>query len=154
MGQDRRDNPWERIASRLDEAYDDARSLAAPPPAAGQASGQAVRTGTPPAAERLIELLSDARRDVRAREVEASVAATRAARLETELAQAQRRGDTLLRIGKAINAVRELPALLQLVVDLAVDATGAERGLVVVPDSSGARREFTAVKNLDASDIG
>jgi PAS domain S-box-containing protein len=155
MGQDRRDNPWERIASRLDEAYDDARSLAAPAPGQVPAPGQPPsRGGTSAVASRLIELLSDARRDVRAREVEASVAATRAGRLETELAQARRRGDTLVRIGKAINAVRELPALLQLVVDLAVDATGAERGLVVVPDSSGARREFTAVKNLDATDIG
>src|SRR2546427_1455840 len=51
MGQDRRDNPWERIASRLDEAYDDARS----------------RAGSAASADRLIELLADARRDVRAR---------------------------------------------------------------------------------------
>ena len=153
MGQDRRDNPWERIASRLDEAYDDARSLAAPG-APGSASAPPAARGSNPTASKLLDLLADARRDVRAREVEASVAATRAGRLETELAQARRRADTLVRIGKAINAVRELPALLQLVVDLAVDATGAERGLVVVPDAAGTRREFTAVKNLDASDIG
>ena len=149
MGQDRRDNPWERIASRLDEAYDDARALAGPAQEKTKARG-AARAG----ADRLIELLSEARRDVRAREVEASVAATRAQRLESELEQQRRRADTLVRIGKAINAVRELPALLQLVVDLAVEATGAERGLIVVPDATGGRREFTAVKNLDPSDIG
>jgi adenylate cyclase len=149
MGQDRRDNPWERIASRLDEAYDDARSLAAPLP--DQTSTP--QRGGKSAPDRLIELLADARRDVRAREVEASVAATRAQRLEMELAQAQRRGDTLVRIGKAINAVRELPALLQLIVDLAVEATGAERGLIVVPDSGGERREFAAGSNLDPSDL-
>jgi adenylate cyclase len=155
MGLDRRDNPWERIASRLDEAYDDARSLAAGPPAAQPPQGSSpARNPSPGAADRLIELLAEARRDVRAREVEASVAATRAQRLDAELAQSRRRADTLVRIGKAINAVRELPALLQLVVDLAVEATGAERGLIVVPDAAGARREFTAVKNLDASDIG
>jgi len=142
MGQDRRDNPWERIASRLDEAYDDARAL------------KPNRAGSAAAADRLIELLSEARRDVRAREVEASVAATRAARLESELEQQRRRGDTLVRIGKAINAVQELPALLQLIVDLAVEATGAERGLIVVPDAAGGLREFTAAKNLDPSDIG
>ena len=150
MDQDRRDNPWERIAARLDEAYDDARSLAASQPS----QAQAPRAGKSGAADHLIELLADARRDVRAREVEASVSATRAARLEIELTQARRRGDTLLRIGKAINAVRELPALLQLVVDLAVDATGAERGLVVVPDARGGQREFTASSNLAPSDIG
>lgn len=152
MSHDRRDNPWERIASRLDEAYDDARSLAESKPAH---AGPPARAGKPAAAaDRLIELLADARRDVRAREVEASVAATRAQRLELELAQAQRRADTLVRIGKAINAVREVPALLQLVVDLAVDATGAERGLIVVPDPAGGVREYTAANNLDPSDIG
>ena len=138
MSQDRRDNPWEKIASRLDEAYDDART----------------RAGSTASADRLIELLAEARRDVRAREVEASVSATRAARLEAELEQQRRRADTLVRIGKAVNAVRELPALLQMVVNLAVDATGAERGLVVVPDAGGGQREFTASKNLDPSDIG
>jgi len=142
MGQDRRDNPWERIASRLDEAYDDARAL------------KPNRAGSAAAADRLIELLSEARRDVRAREVEASVAATRASRLESELEQQRRRADTLVRIGKAINAVQELPAVLQLIVDLAVEATGAERGLIVVPDAGGGLREFTAVKNLDPADIG
>jgi adenylate cyclase len=151
MGQDRRDNPWERIASRLDEAYDDARALAGKPQSSGTVPA---RSGASAPADRLIELLSEARRDVRAREVEASVAATRAQRLEAELDQQRRRADTLVRIGKAINAVRELEALLQLVVDLAVDATGAERGLVVVPDASGGQREFTAVKNLNPSDIG
>jgi adenylate cyclase len=149
MGQDRRDNPWERIASRLDEALDDARALARPVPASGAASSRPAA----PAAGRLLELLLEARRDVRAREVEASVAATRAQRLEAELEQQRRRADTLVRIGKAINAVRELPALLQLVVDLAVDATGAERGLVVMPDQNGGQREFTGVKNLDPKDL-
>lgn len=151
MGHDRRDNPWERIASRLDEAYDDARSLAESKAAHDRPPARAGRSA---AADRLIELLADARRDVRAREVEASVAATRAQRLELELAQAQRRADTLVRIGKAINAVREVPALLQLVVDLSVDATGAERGLVVVPDPGGGVREYTAATNLEPSDIG
>ena len=149
MGQDRRDNPWERIASRLDEAYDDARSLASP----AQEQPSRHKVGTSPA-ERLIDLLSEARRDVRAREVEASVAATRAQRLESELAQATRRSDTLVRIGKAINAVRELPALLQLIVDLAVEATGAERGLIVIPDAGGQRREFSAGRNLDPTEVG
>ena len=151
MGQDRRDNPWERIASRLDEAYDDARALVGPAQAPGATPAPG---GSRAPADRLIELLSEARRDVRSREVEASVAATRAQRLETELDQQRRRADTLVRIGKAINAVRELSALLQLVVDLAVEASGAERGLVVVPDAGGARREFTAVKNLNAAEIG
>ncbi len=149
MDQDRRDNPWERIASRLDAAYDDARSLASPAPHSGTKA-----RAKPSAADRLIELLAEARRDVRAREVEASVAATRAQRLESELAQARRRDDTLVRIGKAINAVRELPALLQLIVDLAVEATGAERGLIVVPDTGGVLREFSAGNNLDARDVG
>src|ERR1700730_6100248 len=106
MGQDRRDNPWERIASRLDEAYDDARALAGPQTSSGTTPA---RSG-PSAADRLIELLSEARRDVRAREVEASDAATRAQRLEAELDQQRRRADTLVRIGKAINAVREVGA--------------------------------------------
>lgn len=149
MSHDRRDNPWERIASRLDEAYDDARSLAEAKPASGRPPARSKN-----AADRLIELLADARRDVRAREVEASVAATRAQRLEVELEQAQRRADTLVRIAKAINAVREVPALLQLVVDLAVEATGAERGLIVIPDPAGGAREYSAAKNLDPSDIG
>lgn len=152
---DRRDNPWERIASRLDEAYDDARSLAADEKPVQPPHAPPTTRGNPrAAADRLIDLLAEARRDVRAREVEASVAATRAQRLDAELVQSRRRADTLLRIGKAINAVRELPALLQLVVDLAIEATGAERGLVVVPDAGGMRREFTASKNLDASDLG
>jgi PAS domain S-box-containing protein len=153
MSQDRRDNPWERIASRLDEALADARALAgAPPPP--EAPPARLGAPAPPAAARLLELLVEARRDVRAREVEASVAATRAARLEAELDQQRRRADTLVRIGKAINAAREIPALLQLVVDLAVEATGAERGLVIVPGASGGRSEFTAVRNLDPSDLG
>jgi adenylate cyclase len=149
LSQDRRDNPWDRIASRLDEALDDVRALAKPadqdPKTKHSLSGPA---------RHLLELLAGARRDVRAREVEASVSATRAQRLETELEQQKRRADTLVRIGKAINAVRELPALLGLVVDLAVEATGAERGLVVVPDESGSPKEFTAVNNLDPSDLG
>ncbi|HXW76199.1 MAG TPA: adenylate/guanylate cyclase domain-containing protein [Candidatus Eremiobacteraceae bacterium] len=153
MGQDRRDNPWERIASHLDEALDDVRALTKPP-AGPPAERGGSRPAAPGTARHLLELLAEARRDVRAREVEASVSATRAARLETELGQQQRRADTLVRIGKAINAVRELPALLQLVVDLAVEATGAERGLVIVPEAGGKPKEYTAVKNLDPSDLG
>ncbi len=140
---DRRDDPWNRIASRLDEALDGARSLAGERPAPNTRG-----------AEKLLALLGDARRDVQARELEARVAAARAQRLEAELDRQRRRADVLVRIGKAINAVRELPALLQLVVDLAVDATGAERGLVVVRDPSGRVREFSATSNLDAGILG
>ncbi len=143
MDHERRDNPWERISSRLDEALVDARHLADGPPAAGTSS-----------AAKLLDLLADARREVRARELEGKVAATRAHRLELELEQQSRRADTLVRIGKAINAVRELPALLQLIIDLAVDAVGAERGIVIIPDPAGGRREFSAVTNLDAALIG
>jgi adenylate cyclase len=135
---ERRDDPWNRIASRLDEALDDARSLVERP--APNTRG----------VEKLLALLGDARRDVQARELEARVAAARAQRLESDLDRQRRRADVLVRIGKAINAVRELPALLQLVIDLAVDATGAERGLVVVRDPSGGVREFSAAANLDA----
>ncbi|HXN08468.1 MAG TPA: GAF domain-containing protein, partial [Candidatus Acidoferrales bacterium] len=135
---DRRDDPWNRIASRLDEALDDARTLGERP--APNTRG----------VEKLLALLGDARRDVQARELEARVAAARAQRLETDLDRQRRRADVLVRIGKAINAVRELPALLQLVVDLAVDATGAERGLIVVRDPSGGVKEFSAAANLDA----
>ena len=136
---ERRDDPWNRIASRLDEALDDARSLAGERPAPNTRG-----------VERLLALLDDARRDVQARELEARVAAARAQRLESDLDRQRRRADVLVRIGKAINAVRELPALLQLVVDLAVDATGAERGIIVVRDPGGGTREFSAASNLDA----
>src|SRR5579862_2055399 len=111
MDHERRDNPWERISTRLDEALDGARHLVDAPAAAATSS-----------AARLLDLLADARREVRSRELEGKVASTRAYRLELELEQQRRRADTLVRIGKAINAVRELPALLQLIVDLAVDA--------------------------------
>jgi len=114
---ERRDDPWNRIASRLDEALDDARNLVGERPAPNTRG-----------VEKLLALLGDARRDVQARELEARVAAARAQRLESDLDRQRRRADVLVRIGKAINAVRKLPALLQLVVDLAVDATGAERG--------------------------
>jgi len=85
--------------------------------------------------------------------LEATSAAARARRLETELHQQRRRAGTLLRIGRAINAVRGLPALLQLVVDLAVDACGAERGLVVIPDPQGDRGELRAAANLDLEQL-
>lgn len=140
---ERRDDPWNRIASRLDEALDDARNLAGERPAPNTRG-----------VDKLLGLLADARRDVQARELEARVAAARAHRLESDLERQRRRADVLVRIGKAINAVRELPALLQLVIDLAVDATGAERGLVVVRDPAGGVREFSATANLDAGILG
>jgi adenylate cyclase len=143
MEHERRDNPWARISSRLDEALDGARHLADDGPAA---------PGTSSAAK-LIELLAEARREVRARDLEGKVASTRAQRLDEELDQQRRRADTLVRTGKAINSVRELPALMQLIIDLSVEAIGAERGLIVVPDPAGGRREFFAVKNLDAAMI-
>ncbi|HEV2878340.1 MAG TPA: adenylate/guanylate cyclase domain-containing protein [Candidatus Eremiobacteraceae bacterium] len=136
---ERRDDPWNKIASRLDEALDDARSLGEERPAPNTRG-----------VEKLLALLGDARRDLQARELEARVAAARAQRLESDLDRQRRRADVLVRIGKAINAVRELPALLQLVVDLAVDATGAERGLIVIRDPSGGVREFSAASNLNA----
>jgi len=140
MDQDRRDNPWARISSRLDEALDGARHLADGPAVPGTSS-----------AAKLIELLAEARREVRARDLEGKVASTRAQRLDDELDQQRRRADTIVRTGKAINSVRELPALLQLIVDLSVEALNAERGLIVVPDPAGGRREFRAVRNLDAA---
>jgi adenylate cyclase len=143
MDHERRDDPWARISSRLDEALDGARHLVDAPAAAGTSI-----------AAKLLELLAEARREVRVRDLEGKVASTRAQRLDAELEQQRRRADTLVRTGKAINAVRELPALLQLIIDLAVEAVGAERGLVVVPDPAGGRREFSAVKNLDATLIG
>ena len=139
MGQDRRDNPWDRIAARLDEALDGARSLAGSSPLGA--------AGT----KKLLDLLVDARHEVNAREVEAKVASARAQRLEAELEQQRRRADTLVRIGKAVNAVRDLPQLLQLIVDLAVEASGAERGLVVLRNQAGAQREFSAHANLDSA---
>jgi adenylate cyclase len=139
---ERRDDPWNKIASRLDEALDDARSLAERP---------APNTRS---AEKLLGLLGQARNDVAARELEARVAATRAQRLESDLESQRKRADVLVRIGKAINAVRELPALLQLIIDLAVDAAKAERGLIVVRDPEGQVREFSATANLDSALVG
>jgi PAS domain S-box-containing protein len=143
MEHERRDNPWARISSRLDEALDGARHLADDGPAAAGTSSAA----------KLIELLAEARREVRARDLEGKVASTRAQRLDEELDQQRRRADTLVRTGKAINSVRELPALMQLIIDLSVEALGAERGLIIVPDPAGGRREFFAVKNIDAAMI-
>src|SRR5579872_7215041 len=129
---------WDRIAARLDEALNETRAVSQSRPAPSTRS-----------VEKLLDLLSDARREVKERELEATVSSARAQRLETELEQQRRRADILVRVGKAINAVRELPALLQLVVDLAVDATGAERGLVVVPDPYGGSNDYSATVNLD-----
>lgn len=140
---ERRDNPWRGIASRLDEALDDARSLVNERPAANTRG-----------VEKLLGLLDNARREVQSRELEAKVAAARAQRLESDLEGLRRRADVLVRVGKAINAVRELPALLQLVIDLAVDATGAERGLIVVPDQFSGVREYSTTANLDAAIMG
>ncbi|MBV8082533.1 MAG: GAF domain-containing protein [Candidatus Eremiobacteraeota bacterium] len=143
MEHDRRDNPWERIAARLDEALDDARTLAGRSPLPRSATSSAST------ANKLLDLLARARTEVHARELEASVASARAGRLQTELETQRRRADTLSRIGKAINAVKRLDALLQLIVDLAIEATGAERGLIVVPNPSGDRQEYSACANLE-----
>jgi adenylate cyclase len=126
----------------LDEALDDARNLAERP--APNTRG----------VDKLLGLLADARRDVQARELEARVAAARAQRLESDLESQRKRADILVRIGKAINSVRELPDLLRLVIELAVDATKAERGLIVVRDPEGRVQEFSATANLDAKILG
>ena len=144
MEHDRRDNPWERIAARLDEALNDARSLTG--------SGAAQR-GLSTTANKLLDLLARARNEVHARELEASVASARAQRLQSDLETQRRRAETLARIGKAINVVRRIDALLQLIVDLAVEATGAERGLIVVPDPAGGTQEFSAGANLDPGTV-
>jgi adenylate cyclase len=145
MEHDRRDNPWERIAARLDEALDDARSLT------GAASSPRASAST---ANKLLDLLGRARSEVHARELEASVASARAQRLQSDLDAQRRRAEILARISKAINVVRRLDALLQLIVDLAVEATGAERGLIVVPDPAGGAQEFSAGANLDPTTVG
>ncbi len=139
---ERRDDPWNRIASRLDEALDDARNLVERP--APNTRG----------VEKLLSLLADARKDVQARELEARVAAARAQRLESDLEAQRSRADVLVRIGKAINSQRELPAVLQLVIDLALDATKAERGLILVRDPEGKVREYSATANLDQKILG
>jgi adenylate cyclase len=134
---ERREDLWNKIASRLDEALDDARTLASRP---------APNTRS---VQKLLALLAEARRDVEARELEARVAAARAARLESDLEGMRTRADALVRIGRAINAVRELPALLQLIIDLAVEAAKAERGLIVIRDSEAAVRERSATAHLE-----
>jgi adenylate cyclase len=139
MEHDRRDNPWEKIAARLDEALDETRSLTDPAPSSRM----------PSTATKLLDLLARARREVHSRELEASVASSRAQRLQAELEGQQRRVDVLARIGKTINAVRDVPALLQLVCDLAVEATGAERGLVLLPSPSDQLPEQSAGTHLD-----
>ncbi|MDQ6779656.1 MAG: GAF domain-containing protein [Candidatus Eremiobacteraeota bacterium] len=135
---DRPSDSWDRIAARLDEALDESRAVGSSRPAPSTRG-----------VEKLLDLLSDARQQVKERELEGKVTATRAQRLETELEQQRRRADILLRVGKAINAVRELRALLQLVIDLAVDATGAERGFVLVPDPLGGANDSSATAHLD-----
>ncbi|MBV8172185.1 MAG: GAF domain-containing protein [Candidatus Eremiobacteraeota bacterium] len=149
MEHDRRDNPWERIAARLDEALDDARTLAARTPAPRSTGTPNAAASASSTANKLLDLLARARSEVHARELEASVASARAGRLQSELETQRRRAETLARIGKAINAVRRLDALLQLIIDLAVEATGAERGLIVVPDPGGGRQEYSAGANLE-----
>jgi len=144
MEHDRRDNPWERIAARLDEALNDARTLTG--------AGATPRASST-TANKLLDLLGRARNEVHSRELEASVASARAQRLQSELEVQRRRAETLARIGKAINVVRRIDALLQLIVDLAVEATGAERGLIVVPDPAGGTQEFSAGANLDPSTV-
>ena len=136
----RPDDSWDRIAARLDEALNESREISQSRPAPGTRG-----------VEKLLDLLAEARRDVDARELEANVTAARAQRLETELELQRRRADILVRVGKAINAMHQVPALLQLVIDLAVDATGAERGLVRVPDPSGGAKDYSATANLDAA---
>lgn len=100
---------------------------------------------------KLLDLLAAAQREFRARDGEQKLAAGRLARLETELERERRRADALARIGQAGNAVREMPALLQLIVDVAVKATGAERGLIVVPDPVAERPQARAACNLDTT---
>ncbi|HXM18486.1 MAG TPA: adenylate/guanylate cyclase domain-containing protein [Candidatus Tumulicola sp.] len=146
MEHDRRENPWEKIAARLDEALDETRSLTEPAPS----------TRTSSTATKLLDLLARARREVHARELEASVASTRAQRLQDELEHQQRRADVLARIGKTLNAVRDLPVLVQLISDLAVEATGAERAIVLLPsrpdqrpEGRPERPELSAGTNLD-----
>lgn len=134
----RPDDPWDRIVARLDEALNESKDVT-----------QSRLAPSTRGVEKLLDLLSEARRDVQARELEAKVTAARAQRLETELDQQRGRADILVRVAKAINAVREVPGLLQLVVDLAVDATGAERGLTIVPDPFGGQDDYSATANLD-----
>src|ERR1700674_4071611 len=109
----RRGNPWEKIAARLEEALDETRSLPDPAPS----------TRTSSTATKLLDLLARARREVHARELEASVASTRAQRLQDELEHQQRRADVVARIAKPLKAGRALPVLVQLISDLAVEAT-------------------------------
>ncbi|MBC5823628.1 MAG: GAF domain-containing protein [Candidatus Eremiobacteraeota bacterium] len=140
MTHDRRDNTWERISARLDEALE-----------GGLDRVQKESGRSAPALTKLLELLADAQREFQAREIEARLAAARAHRLETDLEQQRRRTDALMRIGRAGSSVRELPALLQLIVDLAVEATATERGLIIVANPSGGRAEFSAACNLDTA---
>jgi adenylate cyclase len=135
---DDRTDAWGRISSHLDAALDDARRLIAQRPAPHTRS-----------VHNLLALLEDARREVDARELEARVLATRTQRLVSELEALRQRTDALMRIGQAINAVREIPALLQLIVDLAVGAAKAERGLIVVRDPDGRWPEMTATAHMD-----
>lgn len=83
--------------------------------------------------------------------VEVRAAAAHAQRLESELQHHRERSATLLRIGRALHAARDFHSLLQLVADLAVDASGAERGLVVVPNALTKGEEATAASKFDAS---
>lgn len=138
MHYDRRDDPWERIAARLDEALSDARMLA----------GAAPQSRPARQAAKLLDYLTEARREVSAREVDARVAAARALQLEGQLDHIKRRANALIFVSRAINAVRDLRELLQLLVSLAVDVTRTERGLVVIPGLAGEPKEFTAAANL------
>jgi hypothetical protein len=52
MEHDRRENPWEKIAARLDEALDETRSLTEPAPS----------THTSSTATKLLDLVACARR--------------------------------------------------------------------------------------------
>ena len=83
--------------------------------------------------------------------IEVRAAAAHAQRLETELQHQRRRAATLLKIGKAIHSASDLPGLLQLVVDLAVEACDAQRGLVIVPDPSAESGEAGAASGFDVS---
>jgi adenylate cyclase len=67
---------------------------------------------------------------------------------EAQLALQRHRTEALMRAGKAIHAVHDSDELLQLVIDLAVDATSAERGLIMVADPSGGVHGGTAEVRL------
>jgi len=63
---------------------------------------------------------------------------------EAELVLQRHRMQALMRAGKAIHAVHGSDELLQLVIELAVHATGAERGFIMISDPLGGTHGGTA----------